>query len=69
MKQARTRTEKRLKMVLAHGATRCHAARDRAIVMVSFQSGLWAKETAAIKSTDARNDDATSGDAFVLAQT
>jgi integrase/recombinase XerD len=40
MKQAATLTERQLKQVLAHCLTRQHAARDRAIVMVSFLAGL-----------------------------
>lgn len=46
MKQARTLTEKQLKAVLAHCATRRYAARDRAIVLVSHLAGLRAKEIA-----------------------
>jgi integrase/recombinase XerD len=48
MKQARTLNEAELKLVMAHCATRRHAARDRAIVMVSFHLGLRAKEIAAL---------------------
>ena len=48
MKQARTLNDKQLKAVLAHCGTRRHAARDRAIVAVSFMSGLRAKEIAAL---------------------
>ncbi len=46
MKQAKTLTDKQLKAVLAHCATRRHAARDRAIVLVSHLAGLRAKEIA-----------------------
>jgi integrase/recombinase XerD len=46
MKQARTLTDKQLKMVLAHCATRKHGARDRAITAVSHYAGLRAKEIA-----------------------
>lgn len=46
MKQAKTLREKQLKSVLAHCATRRHAARDRAIVLVSHLAGLRAKEIA-----------------------
>jgi integrase/recombinase XerD len=60
MKQARTLTDKQLKIVLAHCATRRHAARDRAIVMVSFLAGLRAKEIATLKTSDC--------DEFVLAK-
>ncbi len=44
MKQARTLTDKQLKIVYAHCATRRHATRDRAIIAVSFMAGLRAKE-------------------------
>ena len=69
MKQARTLTEKQLKVVLAHCQTRRHAARDRAIVMVSFLAGLRAKEIAALKITDVHAADGTMRDEFVLAKT
>ena len=69
MKQARTLTDKQLKAVLAHCATRRHAARDRAIVMVSFLAGLRAKEIAALKVVDVLAADGTIRDEFVLAKT
>lgn len=69
MKQARTLTDKQLKVVLAHFATRRHAARDRAIVMVSFLAGLRAKEIAALKTSDVQAEDGTIRDEFVLAKT
>jgi integrase/recombinase XerD len=46
MKQAKTLTDKQLKAVLAHCATRRHPARDRAIVLFSHLAGLRAKEIA-----------------------
>ena len=46
MKQAKTLTDKQLKAVLVQCATRRHAARDRAIVLVSHLAGLRAKEIA-----------------------
>ena len=58
MKQARTLTEKQLKMVLAHCATRRHAARDRAIIAVSHLAGLRAKEIAALTLTNVCDDEA-----------
>lgn len=67
MKQARTLTDKQLKIVLAHCNTRRHAARDRAIVMVSFLAGLRAKEIAALKTTDVCGEDGQVRDEFVLA--
>ena len=69
MKQARTLTDKQIKIVLAHCATRRHAARDRAIVMVSFLAGLRAKEIAALKTSDMQAADGTIRDEFVLAKT
>lgn len=68
MKQARTLTDRQLKAVLAHCNTRRHAARDRAIVMVSFLAGLRAKEIAALKTTDVKSDDGSIRDEFVLAK-
>jgi len=46
MKQAKTLTDKQLRAVLAHCATRRHPARDRAIVLFSHLAGLRAKEIA-----------------------
>jgi integrase/recombinase XerD len=46
MKQAKTLTDKQVKVVLAHCATRRHPARDRAIVLFSHLAGLRAKEIA-----------------------
>ena len=54
MKQAATLTERQLKQVLAHCATRQHAARDRAIVLTSFWAGLRAKEIAALTVADVK---------------
>lgn len=67
MKQARTLTEKQLKMVLAHCATRRHAARDRAIIAVSHLAGLRAKEIAALTLGNVMNDERTVRSEFVLA--
>ena len=66
MKQARTFNEAELKLVMAHCATRRHAARDRAIVMVSFHLGLRAKEIAALTVGDVRGDDGQIRDQFTL---
>ena len=46
MKQAKTLTDKQLKAVVTHCATRRHAVRDRAIVLFSHLAGLRAKEIA-----------------------
>ena len=66
MKQAATLTERQLKIVLAHCATRQHAARDRAIVMVSFLAGLRAKEIAALDLSDVVDVDSNIRAEFVL---
>ena len=66
MKQAATLTERQLKQVLAHCAVRHHAARDRAIVMVSFLAGLRAKEIAALTLSDVLDADGNIRAEFVL---
>ena len=67
MKQAATLTERQLKQVLAHCATRQHAARDRAIVLTSFWAGLRAKEIAALTVADVTDADGQIKAEFVLA--
>ena len=57
MKQAATLTERQIKAVLAHCATRKHAARDRAIVLTSFYAGLRAKEIAALTVGNVLSED------------
>ena len=66
MKQAATLTERQLKQVLAHCLTRQHAARDRAIVMVSFLAGLRAKEIAALDLSDVTDTEGNVRAEFVL---
>lgn len=66
MKQAKTLTAKQLKAVLAHCATRRHAARDRAIVLVSFLAGLRAKEIAALTISNVRDEAGAIRDEFTL---
>ena len=66
MHQARTLTDKQLRIVLAHCATRRHAARDRLIVLVSFYAGLRAKEIAAMRIENVSKADGTICDEFVL---
>jgi len=66
MKQAMTLNEKQLKIVLAHTATRRHAARDRAIVMVSYLAGLRAKEIAALTIANVRDETGMIREEFVL---
>ena len=65
MKQAKTLTDKQLKAVLAHCATRRHAARDRAIVLFSFLAGLRAKEIALLTVSNVLGDNGIR-DEFVL---
>lgn len=67
MKQAMTLNDKQLKVVLAHTATRRHAARDRAIIMVSYLAGLRAKEIAALTIDNIRAEDGSLREEFVLA--
>lgn len=66
MKQAKTLTERELKLVLAHCATRHHAARDRLAVLLGHWAGLRAKEIAALKLSHVLNDDGSIRDSFLL---
>ena len=66
MKQAATLTERQLKQVLAYCLTRQHAARDRAIIMVSFLAGLRAKEIAALDLSDVADTDGNVRKEFML---
>ncbi len=66
MKQAKTLTVRELKLVLAHCATRRHAARDRLAVLLGHWAGLRAKEIAALKLHHVQNSDGTIRDSFLL---
>ena len=66
MKQARTLNSKQIKQVLAHCATRKHAARDRAIVLISFLAGLRAKEIAALTLANVKDSEGNVRDEFSL---
>lgn len=66
MKQARTLNDKQLKQVFAHCATRRHAVRDRAILAVSFMSGLRAKEIAALTINNICDENKNIKDEFIL---
>jgi integrase/recombinase XerD len=66
MKQAKTLTERELKLVLAHCATRRHAARDRLAVLLGHWAGLRAKEIAALKRDHVLNDDGSINESFLL---
>ena len=47
-KQAKTLNERELRRVLDHMATRKHAARNRAMLLVTYLAGLRVGETAAL---------------------
>jgi len=66
MKQAKTLTERDLKIVLAYCSARRYAARDRAIVLVSHLAGLRAKEIAALTISNVLADDGTIREEFTL---
>ena len=66
MAHARTLTDKQLKLVIAHCSPRRHAIRDRAIIAVSFNAGLRAKEIASLTIENVQNEDGSIRDEFVL---
>ena len=66
MKQARTLNDKQLKIVFAHCTTRRHAARDRAIIAISFMAGVRAKEIASLTLDNVRDEQGIVRDEFVL---
>ena len=68
MKQARTLTDKQIKIIYAHCSTRRHAARDRAIIAVSFMAGLRAKEIAALTIDNVYGEDGKIREEFVLSK-
>ena len=51
-KQAKTLNERELRRVLDHMATRKHAARNRAMLLVTYLAGLRVGETAALRYGD-----------------
>jgi len=59
MKQARTLNEKELNALLLYINTRKHAARDRAIVLMTFWGGMRIGEVAATKIKDVLASDGT----------
>lgn len=59
MKQARTLNEKELKMLLLYIATRKHAARDRAMVLMTYLAGMRIAEVAATRVGDVLAADGT----------
>ena len=68
MKQARTLTDKQIKIVYAHCSSRRHAARDRAIVAVSFMAGLRAKEIAALTIDNVCDENGVIREEFILSK-
>ena len=58
MKQAKTLKSDELKLVLAYIAVRRHAARNKAIILASFLSGMRAHELASLKIGDVVDEDA-----------
>ena len=59
MKQARTLNEKELNLLLLYINTRKHAARDRAIVLMTYWGGMRIGEVAATKLKDVLANDGT----------
>ena len=59
MKQARVLNEKELNLLLLYINTRKHAARDRAIVLMTFFAGMRIGEVAATKIKDVLANDGT----------
>ncbi|MDO9502767.1 site-specific integrase [Falsiroseomonas sp.] len=57
MKQAKTLTNKELRRVLDHVATRPHAARNRAIIMCTHLAGMRVGECAALRLADVLDSD------------
>lgn len=68
MKQALTLSDKQLKAVYLHCSTRRHADRDRAIIAVSFLTGMRAKEIASLTIDNILDDNGCIKDEFTLAK-
>jgi integrase/recombinase XerD len=66
MSQAKTLNAQELRRVMDYIATRKHAARNRAMVCVSFFAGLRAKEIAALRVKDVVDPDGKVRDEFYL---
>ncbi len=67
MGQAKTLTERELKRVLDYVAVHRHAARNRAMVMLTYYAGLRVSEVAALKYADVVAADSTIKHEFQLA--
>lgn len=59
MSQAKTLTQAELDQVLRHVSTTRYAIRNRAMVLMSFWSGMRVGEIASLRIADVRNDDGT----------
>ena len=59
MAQAKTFTQAELDQVLRHVATTRYSQRNRAMLLVSFWSGMRVGEIAALLVSDVRNEDGT----------
>jgi len=59
MKQARTLNENELKLLLLYISTRKYAARDRAMVLMTYMGGMRIGEVAALAIKDVLNTDGT----------
>lgn len=66
MPQAKTLTDKELKSVLAIIANRRHAARNRALILTSFMTGMRVGEMASLRIGDVINPDGTIRDEIRL---
>ena len=66
MRQAQTLNEAQLRRVLQYCRTRRHPVRDSTIILVSFYSGLRAKEIAALKRGDVFDDAGNVREQFIL---
>jgi integrase/recombinase XerD len=66
MKQAKTLKNEELKLVLTYITVRRHAARNRAIILASFLSGMRAHELASLKIGDVVDEDGRIRNEIVL---
>lgn len=66
MRQAQTLNEAQLRRVLHYCRSRRHPVRDETIVLFSFYAGLRAKELAALKRSDAFDEEGTVREQFIL---
>jgi integrase/recombinase XerD len=69
MRQAQTLNEAQLRRVLHYCRSRRHPVRDETIIMVSFYTGLRAKEIAAMTVGDVFSDEGGVREQFILQKT